>query len=291
MKSGMVKGTVASDKNDSDSGNEAAQIYEQRLCAFVDILGFSKLVERSKPSNALQQQIRQLLQNMIDAKPEWGQGSWWVDYKETLLREQGFPNPRSEAEHQVAGYAAAERGTNFSDSIVLSVTLSAHAISTLITSLIFLSRGAAALGSYVRGGICQGLLCHEEDLCFGPALIAAHDLEQRVAIYPRIVVTPNAYETIARIDTDVAGPLASYVKTDFDGERFLHFLSPQFMKQSKSTALEEEMSEIRRQLSHWLSKIRPGDPLHPKYVWLARYYNSILEESPDLITNPFSVES
>ncbi len=194
------------DKQDSDASHGVAQIYEQRLCAFVDILGFSKLVEESIPSTTRQQRIRDLLRRVIDAKPV--RDSWWVDIIEARLRVLGIPNPRSAAEQKVVGYAAAERGTNFSDNIVLSATLDAHAISTLITSLIFLLRDAAALGSYVRGGICRGLLCHEVDLCFGPALIAAHDLEQKVAFYPRIVVTPEAYEAIAKIDMDVVGPLA-----------------------------------------------------------------------------------
>ncbi len=63
------------------------------------------------------------------------------------------------------------------------------------------------------------------------------------------------------------------------------------MKQSKSTALAEQMSEIRRQLSHWLSVVRPGDPLRPKYVWLARYFNSVLEEAPAPGMELFSIES
>ncbi|MHB9096209.1 MAG: hypothetical protein ACYC5X_00100 [Syntrophales bacterium] len=289
MKSRMIENIGVPDKNDADTGNGAAQIYEQRLCAFVDILGFSDLVERSKRSNALQQKIRELLRRVIDAKPL--RDSWWIDIIEARLREHGIPNPRSAAEQQVAGYAAAERGTNFSDNIVLSVTLDAHAISTLITSLIFLSRDAAELGIYVRGGICQDLLCHEENLCFGPALIAAYKLEQKVAFYPRILVTPEAYEAIAKVDMDDVDPLASYVKTDFDGERFLHFLNPQFMKQSKSTALEGQTGEIYRQLSNWLSLVHPGDLLWPKYEWLALYFNSVLEESHVSGMESFSIES
>jgi hypothetical protein len=93
-------------------------MYEQRLFAFVDILGFSKLIERSLKQPRLQQEIRQLLREVIDAKPIWEQDSP-VDLIEARLRAQGIPNPRSEAEQTVARYAAAERGTSFSDSLVL----------------------------------------------------------------------------------------------------------------------------------------------------------------------------
>lgn len=265
-------------------------MYEQRLCAFVDILGFRKLVERSINRPHLQQQIRQLLRHVVDAKPIWEQDSP-VDLIEAQLREQGITNPRSAAEQRVAGYAVAERGTSFSDSIVLSVTLNARAISSLVTSLLFLSRGAAELGSYVRGGVCQDLLCHEEDLCFGPALIAAYDLDQKVALYPRIVVTPDAYEAIATVDMDVVGPLASYVRTDFDGERFLHFLSPQFTNIVGSFLHETQMQEMHHELRRQLSLARPGDQQRPKLIWLARYFNSVLKEAPDSDMESFSIES
>ena len=182
-------------------------MYEQRLCAFVDILGFSELVEQSVNRPSIQQAIRQLLRKVIDAKPLWERDNP-VDLIEARLRERGIRKPRSTAEKKVAGYASAERGMNFSDHIVLSATLDAHAIISLVTSLLFLSRGTAELGYYVRGGVCQGLLCHEEELCFGPAFIAAYNLEQKVAIYPRIVITPGAHEAIAAVGMNVIGPLA-----------------------------------------------------------------------------------
>jgi hypothetical protein len=265
-------------------------MYEQRLCAFVDILGFRELVERSLDRPHLQQQIRQLLREVIDAKPTWERDSS-VDLIEARHIEQGAADPRFEAEQTVARYAVAERGTNFSDSLVLSVTLDARAVRSLVTSLLFLSRRVAELGCYVRGGVCQGLLCHEEDLCFGPALIAAYNLEQKVAFYPRIVVTPDAHETIAAVDTDVVDPLASYVRTDFDGERFLHFLSPQVIDLVGSFLHETQMQEIHHELRRQLLQVRPGDPHRPKLIWLARYFNSVLKEVPISGMESLSIDS
>src|SRR4029077_5263647 len=126
----------------------------------------------------------------------------------------------------VKEYAAAERGTSFSDSLVLSATLSDRAITCLVTSLLFLSRGLAELGKYARGAVCVGLLCHEQDLCFGPALIAAYDLEKNVAVYPRIVFSPEAYTAAVHVNLTSVGPLAPYLREDVDGQRFLDFLNP-----------------------------------------------------------------
>jgi hypothetical protein len=254
-------------------------MYEQRLCAFVDILGFSDLIERSLKQSPLQQKIRQLLREVIDAKPIWKQDSS-IDLIEARLIAQGVPNPRSEAEQTAACYAVAERGTSFSDSLVLSVTLDPHAIRGLVTSLILLSRSLAELGGYVRGGVSNGLLCHEENMCFGPAHIAAYKMEKCVACYPRIVVAPNAHEAITAVDTDIADPLSSYFRTDSDGKIYLNFLTPQVFGQFNSFLHEEQMWSISKELSRQLLRVQPTNPARPKLIWLARYFNSVLREAP-----------
>jgi hypothetical protein len=124
-------------------------MYEQRLCAFADILGFRELVKHSRDRPHLQQQIRQLLREVVLAKPVWERDSA-VDLIEARLREQGVQDPGSEAERTVARYAIAERGTSFCDSLVLSVTPDAHAISRLVTSLLFLSRGSSPRLSFME---------------------------------------------------------------------------------------------------------------------------------------------
>jgi hypothetical protein len=263
-------------------------MYEQRLCAFVDILGFRDLVQRSLDRPALQQQIRQLLREVVLAQPVWERDSP-VDVIEARLRQQGVADPRRKAEQAVKEYAACERGTSFSDSLVLSVTLNARSISSFVASLLFLSRGLAELGRYARGGVCLGLLCHEEDLCFGPALIAAYDVEREVAFYPRIVVTPEAHAAIAAVELPSVGRLAQYMKRDFDGERFLHFLSPEALDLS-GPFRAEQMGEIRRELARQLSSLQAGHLARPKLAWLARYFNSVLEEAPVAGINSLSVD-
>ena len=188
-------------------------VYEQRLCAFVDILGFRDLVQRSLRSLdplLRQKQIHQLLQEVVLARPVWDRDSP-VGVIEDRLRKQGVADPKAEAERLVNEYAAAERGSNFSDSLVLSATLSDRAITGLVTSLLVLSRGLARLGKYARGAVCLGPLCHEQDLCFGPALIAAHDMEKHAAFYPRIVFTPEAHAAVAKVQSLSVGSLAPYL--------------------------------------------------------------------------------
>ncbi len=259
---------------------------EQRLCAFVDILGFRDLVQRSLDRPALQGQIRQLLREVVLARPVWDRDSP-VALIEARLRGQGVADPKAEAELLVSEYTATERGSSFSDSLVLSATLNDRAITGLVTSLLFLSRGLAELGKYARGAVCVGLLCHEQDLCFGPVLIAAYDLEKKVAVYPRIVFSLEAYAVVAHVNLTSVGLLAPYLREDVDGQRFLDFLNPAALD-LVGPFREDQMREIRRELDRQLSSSTVPPRIREKLVWLVRYFNSILKEKPIVGINPLS---
>lgn len=261
-------------------------IYEQRLCAFVDILGFRDLVQRSLDRPALQEQIRQLLREVVLARPVWERDSP-VDVVEARLKRQGVADPKAEAERLINEYAAAERGSSFSDSLVLSATLNDRAITGLVTSLLFLSRGLAELGKYARGAVSLGLLCHEQDLCFGPALIAAYDLEGNVAVYPRVVFSPEAYASVANVNLASVGPLAPYLRDDGDGQRFLDFLNKAALDLA-GPFRADQMREIRRELDRQLSSSKAQPRVREKLLWLAHYFNSVLKEMPIAGIDPLS---
>ena len=251
-------------------------IYEQRLCAFVDILGFGDLVQRSLDRPALQEQIRQLLREVVLACPVWERNSP-VDVIEARLRQEDVPDPQGKAEQLVNEYAAAERGSSFSDCLVLSATLNDRAITGLVTSLLYLSGNLAELGAYARGAVYLGQLCHEQDLCFGPSLINAYELERNKAVYPRIVFSPEAYEAVAQGNLTSLGPSAPYLREDVDGQRFLDFLNQTALHFSWPSPADQ-MRVIRRELDRQFSFSKIPPRVREKLVWLAHYFNLVLEE-------------
>jgi len=251
--------------------------YEQRLCAFVDILGFRDFIQRSLDRPVMQGKIRQLLREVVDARPVWERDSP-VDLIEAQLRLQGVADPKAEADRRINEYAAAERGSSFSDSLVLSAILNDHAITGFVTSLLFLSIRIAELGKYARGAVCLGPLCHEPDMCFGPSLINAYDLE-RNAKYPRIVFTPEAYVEVAKVQSPGVGPLRSYLREDVDGQRFLDFLN-QAAFELTGPFRGDQMRDIRRELSNQLSSSQVPNRDRDKLIWLADYFNLALKDTP-----------
>ncbi|PDZ55088.1 hypothetical protein CON15_23105 [Bacillus cereus] len=46
-------------------------------------------------------------------------------------------------------------------------------------------------GILMRGGLAVGLLCHNDNIVYGPAMVEAYELESKLAIYPRVVVKEN----------------------------------------------------------------------------------------------------
>lgn len=78
--------------------------------------------------------------------------------------------------------------TFFSDSVVISfVADEQEAIFSTIATLQILLLNLALRGIVMRGGISEGPLFHDSKYLFGPAFIAAYDLESKIAKFPRII--------------------------------------------------------------------------------------------------------
>ena len=67
------------------------------------------------------------------------------------------------------------------------------------------------LGFYTRGAIVLGDLWHRTEVIYGPALLDAHKLEREVAVYPRMLIAPDALPVVRAI------PVRALVRLDFDG--------------------------------------------------------------------------
>jgi hypothetical protein len=128
--------------------------YVDRFVAFLDIVGFRKIVTDSQSGadkgrlHRMMRSIRSVLEIAYD-------------------RKEG-----------------AYRFTAFSDSVVISsdnATLLLRSASQLLQTF-------AEVGYFLRGGVASGLRFHEGPVVYGPALVRANELESTVATVPRIVV-------------------------------------------------------------------------------------------------------
>jgi hypothetical protein len=135
--------------------------YEERIVAFVDILGFRSLVAKLPSDPEFHRNLHGALTAIKSVKSFAGR-----------------PNTaQKEVEASV-----------FSDSIVISGAPSQ--LFTVIWTCVNLQSQLLSYGVVTRGGISRGRTYHKEDLLYGEGIIKAYDLEFKTAIYPRVVVDP-----------------------------------------------------------------------------------------------------
>jgi hypothetical protein len=225
--------------------------YEERYCAFIDILGFTELIA------------------------DIGRGRVGFEVVRDVLHE--IHEPRN---FEAAGFADF-RATTISDAIALSTSLSVAGLAVLIDTVSSLALGALEAGYFVRGGLCRGFLYHDKDTVFGEALISAYRLESNVARYPRIMVTKQVYDDA--LGSNVRPYFLTHLSQAEDGPYFVDVLedirsglaiidtgsAPAEIVESRLTSMAKMREQIERRLNE-----SADNPNHfEKAQWFARYWN------------------
>lgn len=136
--------------------------YEDRLIAFLDILDFRGLVNGTVDKNG--EDVPDRVAALEAAY-------------ETIHRNWDPDDPHTSKQVSI-----------FSDTIVISIK--SDEVSGLFWTILEIKHLIMALiaqGILVRGALVRGKLLHNEKRVFGPALVEAHLLESKAALYPRVI--------------------------------------------------------------------------------------------------------
>jgi hypothetical protein len=162
---------------------QTAPGYEEQFTAFIDFLGFSEVSKQTEDTTRLK--ILDLLLSLSALRSEFD--------------IQSKPNEGGGTSHQIRPAIS-----TFSDHIVVSFPLEriAHDLGpsddrvlalVILNQFVRLLRSIAAaalrLGFLIRGGATIGKLYHSQGVVFGEAMIEAYEIESRIAIYPRGVLS------------------------------------------------------------------------------------------------------
>lgn len=174
-------------------------MYQERLTAFIDILGFGSLVEASASDPALQKSISDALSSVSP------QSMIGKDYLH--VNEDGIPaSELAEARRMASLFVQAVRAESpvvvsyFSDSVVLSAASDQPLGTQMVLDLIgkLTIRLWIDYGMTMRGGITVGKLYHEDGgKIFGPAMNCAYRLEHEMAKFPRVIMDASASHLFA----------------------------------------------------------------------------------------------
>jgi hypothetical protein len=181
--------------------------YEDRLVAYVDILGWQDASNRLEPGKLIE------ALNLIHEEPRSFNEAGRRRIVELGKRPDVLIN---------RGYLKI-RAAAFSDNIAVSHPKS---FGTRIFSIRRICLGLLHLGFLTRGGITVGQLYHEDNMIFGPALNRAHEIESREAVFPRIVCD---HALIELLEKDPAFE-QEVIQDHLDGKHVINLYPPAFAK-------------------------------------------------------------
>jgi hypothetical protein len=221
--------------------------YETRVVAFIDILGWRKVVEDSVNSPDL----RQKLLNAI-----WALGV----------------QSKKDVEDDTSDWPSSDRATQFSDSVVISIPYSGHRdLLRLIRQITSYQHSMLFAGFFLRGGITVGPLYHQGSLVFGPALNEAYALECKHAVHPRVIVAKSLITQVEKA-ARLLPRHWPFIILDDDG-----FYSTDYVMMFATS--EWATDHFDRRINHWLSLHKDNPRVHAKYEWLKARWDATKYDS------------
>ena len=247
--------------------------YEDRLCLFIDILGFKNHVEESvKPADK-------------DAKT--GHRPFTV----ARLHRALSVIDRAMA-HELDGigdsFKTTKRVTQFSDSVVASYRVDEKsALFDMLYDIYLLQVELISHGIFIRGAITIGKLHHDDKLVFGPALVEAAELE-KLAMYPRVILSQEVIDqgkskhAPHHSSKDEEKSIMSLLKQDLDGMFFIDYFGVSAGEfDDEWDGLFQHLIELRGLIKR-LSNLTRTPSIKLKHSWLRQKFNEIarpLEQS------------
>jgi 6,7-dimethyl-8-ribityllumazine synthase len=240
--------------------------FENRFIAFVDILGFSDLIERMSREDRLFKTVRDAL------------GS--VDKQARI-----FKRYRSDVEGKLFKDGSSSvsssdlQMTAFSDCYVLSEVEKAWHVVAAVQAL---GSQFLAEGILTRGAVVQGQAYHKDRVLFGSGIIEAYELESKVAVYPRILVSGDVRQAVWDYHTQRwKGQL---LKRDVDGCWFVNLLVPSLSKwKALSNApsgndSHAHLTTVRKSLISAWKRVQGDTRRMSKVWWLIHRFNRLAEK-------------
>ncbi len=256
--------------------NEQEVKYEERLVAFIDILGFKEIVKQSE--NDLSKV--ELIYSVLNYLKNWEITEKW-DLKLVEIEEDA--QKRDVENFDIRGKT---NSTSFSDSIVVSVKVDNNVnemTSTLIVNLAYIGAVLFEKGILIRGGLTIGNLVHNDNgTVFGQGLIDAYQLESNYAKYPRIILSDKLLKKLNYpLETKRNRyPYHQYVERFNDGCVGFHQMKYYEVMQSWMEMTDDKLiislKIIRKVIIGGLDISFEKPDIYEKYKWLKAQYNKLI---------------
>jgi|TARA_R110001592_G_scaffold97519_1_gene279375 hypothetical protein len=243
--------------------------YEERVVAFIDVLGFKSLLGETVNSDGKDNE--EAIDRIISAY--------------NFIREiWDLDKPNNSSERKTS---ESKQVSIFSDCIVIS--FKAHDPSEVFWTLLEIKSLIMRLlwgGMLCRGAVSLGKFIHTPQYLFGPALVEAYLLESKAALYPRVILDRPIIEAGAKhhaihhTSSMEEEYLVSLLEQDSDGMYFIDY----FYK------AQEELDDPTYDFPAYINNLKEiiGKGLmgssHPsradlrvKFSWMRERFNRMVE--------------
>jgi hypothetical protein len=216
--------------------------YERRYCLFFDVLGF-----RNKVSNRTAKNIHDVLQEIRKSH----------NYREVY------------GEHTPESSFSSRRVTQFSDWI------------NIIKDIFVLQLNLLRHGFLIRGAVTVGDLYHDDQFCFGPALIEAAELE-KLAMYPRVILTdqfaPQSLFNNPTAITDLAKGrnINNMVANDLDGMFYIDYFNVIPEDFDNFDELFSYLHDLKKSIIELDNASKCNINIRLKYSWMRKKFDDML---------------
>lgn len=257
--------------------------YVEQVVAYIDILGFKKIVSRSENDEEL---LRLLLDCLEFIKGHENPNFWDIKFVEIEVSAQKKGLHSFKIDTDV-------KCTCFSDSIAVSVPVTSQTInsvvSTLVAKLAYMGSWLLTRRILIRGGITVGNLIHQTGgIILGQALIDAYELENTCAKYPRIIISDKL---IGQMNYPIewkkdSYPYHQYLTRYQDGcvgfSQLKFFQVIQSSVAASDQKLKNALARCRETIIDGLNHSVEHPDIFEKYDWLRNQYEKLVILEPGL---------
>lgn len=172
----------------------------------------------------------------------------------------------------------------FSDNICISVLktndefVNFRLLITLVRNMNHLQRNL--MGQYnilIRGCITQGVLFCMNGFLYGSGLVKAYNLEDKIAVYPRIIIDKECIVMIEKYKTDYSYYIyENMIEIDKDGYNFISYLRDSNYHHRIDPIFYDYLISHKNLLELEYTK-QKDDRIIEKYIWCIQYHNRICD--------------
>ncbi len=229
--------------------------------AFLDILGYRQLVTSPATLSEHSEIMRRLSAALVESRQAFSleDRTGWYDFR------------------------------SFTDNIVLAIPFNVShpgegegQLGTMMLDTASYQLKMTLSGFPIRGGISLELAYVDDVLVYGPALIEAHELESKIAKFPRIILSDRAKKQVSRHVSFYAGgarnaPHDNEILVE-GNEWFINYLDGARLDGDPDLlpGYEAIIIKHRDTIAGWLHEYeRAPEGVKEKYLWSAAYHNYV----------------